>query len=558
MENKTIARTLRLLSQLMELHNENPFKVRSLANAAFKIDKLPYRIAKKTFAEIAAIDGIGESTAKKVWELIETQEIDELKELISKTPSGVLEIMSIKGIGPKKVKIIWEDLKIESVGELLYACNENRLIEAKGFGLKTQEEIIKAIEFKMASNGRFLYAYLEGFAEDLLASLKSSHPKAQISFTGEFRRKCEIIDSLDLLISESIDADEIKELTGLQITNLEDKAVLAETDFGLKVNIRFCEEQEFAYQLAMQTGNQQHIEELQKRLDGKGINARTETEIYRSAGLPFIEPELREGLSEFSWAEGNRLPKLIEFSDLIGTLHNHSTWSDGVHGLEAMAIFCRDELKLEYLGISDHSKSAFYAKGLTEDRVLAQIAEIDELNQKLAPFKIFKGIESDILYDGSLDYSSDILKEFDFVVASVHSILRMSEEKATERLIRAIENPYTTILGHPTGRMLLSRSGYPIDYKKVIDACAANKVVIEINSNPLRLDMDWRWHQYAMEKGVMLSVNPDAHRNEGFYDMRYGINVARKGGVSAKNCLNCLNLEEISAFFAQNRSSKTS
>jgi DNA polymerase (family 10) len=308
----------------------------------------------------------------------------------------------------------------------------------------------------------------------------------------------------------------------------------------------------------MQTGNQQHIEELKKRLQGKAIDGKSEEEVYQSAGLSCIEPELREGLSEFALAEENRLPALIVFEDLKGTLHNHSTWSDGVHGLEAMAIFCRDELKLEYLGISDHSKSAFYAKGLTEERVLAQMAEIEELNQKLAPFKIFKGIESDILYDGSLDYSSDILKDFDFVVASVHSILRMSEEKATERLIKAIENPYTTILGHPTGRMLLSRSGYPIDYKKVIDSCAANNVVIEINSNPLRLDMDWRWHQYAIEKGVMLSVNPDAHRNEGFYDMRYGINVARKGGVSAKNCLNCLNLEEISAFFAQNRSSKTS
>ena len=218
-----------------------------------------------------------------------------------------------------------------------------------------------------------------------------------------------------------------------------------------------------------------------------------------------------------------------------------------------MALYCRDELKLEYLGICDHSKSAFYAKGLDETRVAAQHRETDKLNQALAPFRIFKGIESDILYDGSLDYSEDILKTFDFVVASVHSILKMTEEKATQRLITAIENPYTTILGHPTGRMLLARSGYPIDHKKVIDACAANGVVIEINSNPLRLDLDWRWHQYAIEKGVMLSINPDAHRTTGLFDMHYGILVARKGGVSATNCLNAMNAEEIGKYFTSKK-----
>ncbi len=282
---------------------------------------------------------------------------------------------------------------------------------------------------------------------------------------------------------------------------------------------------------------------------GKSISGKTENEIYNLAGLQFIEPEMREGGNEIELAKNNKIPQLVRFEDLKGTLHNHSTWSDGVHTLEEMATFCKDDLKLEYLGICDHSKSAFYAKGLNEIRVAAQHREIDELNIKLAPFKIFKGIESDILYDGSLDYDEGILKSFDFVVASVHSVLKMSEEKATERLLRAIENPYTRILGHPTGRMLLTRSGYPIDHKKVIDACAANNVVIEINANPLRLDLDWRWHQYAISKGVMLSVNPDAHRQEGLLDMHYGINVARKGGVAAENCLNCMSLEQITDFF---------
>jgi DNA polymerase (family 10) len=218
-----------------------------------------------------------------------------------------------------------------------------------------------------------------------------------------------------------------------------------------------------------------------------------------------------------------------------------------------MANYCRDELKLEYFGICDHSKSAFYANGLNEIRVAAQHREINDLNKKLHPFQIFKGIESDILYDGSLDYSNEVLSTFDFVVASIHSILNMNEEKATERLVKAIENPYTTILGHPTGRLLLSRSGYPVNHKKIIDACAANDVIIEINANPLRLDLDWRWHQYALSRGVLLSINPDAHRIEGFHDMKYGTFIARKGGLSKLNCLNSMSLEQISRVFEQKK-----
>jgi DNA polymerase (family 10) len=284
-------------------------------------------------------------------------------------------------------------------------------------------------------------------------------------------------------------------------------------------------------------------------LKGVDVSGKSEEEIYELASLPFIEPELREGNGEFKLAESKSLPKLIQYSDLKGSLHNHSTWSDGIHTLEEMALFCKNDLKLEYFGICDHSKSAFYANGLTETRIAAQQREIDGLNEKLSPFRIFKGIESDILYDGSLDYSNEVLASFDFVVASIHSILNMNEEKATERLIKAIENPFTTILGHPTGRLLLSRSGYPIDHKKVIDACAENQVIIEINANPLRLDLDWRWHQYAISKGVLLSINPDAHRKEGFNDMKYGTLVARKGGLSKENCLNAMNLDQISILF---------
>ncbi|OYX93674.1 MAG: DNA polymerase/3'-5' exonuclease PolX, partial [Sphingobacteriia bacterium 35-40-5] len=326
-----------------------------------------------------------------------------------------------------------------------------------------------------------------------------------------------------------------------------------QTEQGIKIKLSFVKKAELGWELISQTGNPEHVETLRAMLKGSDVSGKSEEEIYELAGLPFIEPELREGNGEFKLAESNSLPDLIQYSDLKGSLHNHSTWSDGIHTLEEMALFCKNDLKLEYFGICDHSKSAFYANGLNETRLAAQQREIDELNKKLSPFRIFKGIESDILYDGSLDYSNDVLASFDFVVASVHSILNMNEEKATERLIKAIENPYTTILGHPTGRLLLSRSGYPIDHKKVIDACAENQVIIEINANPLRLDLDWRWHQYAISKGVLLSINPDAHRKEGFNDMKYGTFVARKGGLSKENCLNAMNLDQISILFEQKK-----
>lgn len=556
MENKPIARTLRLLSQLMELYDENPFKVKSLAAAAFNVDKLPFLISGKSFEEIEKINGIGKSTASRIWELIQTKNIAELNDYISKTPPGVMEMLQIKGIGPKKVKTIWKELEIDNVGELYYACNENRLVEAKGFGLKTQEEIKKVIEFKMASNGQFLYAQIESFADSLLELIKNFFKTDLVSFTGQYRRRCEIIGELSLLVGSSNSpeaADFLSAIPGLNTIEISESKAELEADSGIKIAINLCAPDDYSYQLVLLTGNDEHVQELLKRLDGQNIKEVSESEIYAKAGLSYIEPELREGANEFILAESGKLPELLRFSDLKGTLHNHSTWSDGVHTIEEMALFCRDDLKLEYLGMCDHSKSAFYANGLNETRLLAQHAEIDTLNQKLAPFKIFKGIESDILFDGSLDYAPEILATFDFVVASVHSVLKMNEEKATSRLIKAIENPYTTILGHPTGRLLLSRSGYPIDYKKVIDACAANHVVIEINANPLRLDLDWRWHQYAIEKGVILSVNPDAHRKDGFYDMHYGVLVARKGAVAANNCLNTYTLEEVSHFFEKKR-----
>ncbi|WP_276090594.1 DNA polymerase/3'-5' exonuclease PolX [Pedobacter sp. JY14-1] len=558
MENKTIARTLRLLSQLMELHSENPFKIKSVANAAFKIDKLPYAIAGKSLEELSVIDGLGKSISAKVWELLQKGSITELQDLLGNTPEGIVEMLGIKGIGPKKILTIWKELGIENIGELYYACNENRLIEAKGFGLKTQEEIKKVIEFQMAGHGKFLYAQaaplVRKLHEDLSLWLGISEPAPLLSIAGAYRRGLEVVDELvfvaGLAQPEQVKAG-ISRFTPLQFDAQEEGFLIAMSPFGLKIRLYLAPADDFYRQLFIHTGNEAHVEAV---LENAGQGPfKSEEAIYRQAGLDYITPELREALGEIEQAAAHQLPVLITDEDLRGSLHNHSTWSDGVHTIEEMALYCRDTLKLEYLGLCDHSRSAFYANGLNEQRVYAQHQEIDALNARLAPFRIFKGIESDILNDGSLDYSDDILKHFDFVVASVHSNLRMDEQKATARLIKAIENPYTTILGHPTGRLLLSRKGYPIDYTKVIDACAANGVVIEINANPLRLDLDWRWHRYALEKGVLLSVNPDAHRIEGFHDMQYGILVGRKGGLQAKQCLNAFSLTDIEQHFSNKK-----
>jgi len=559
MENKSIARKLRLLSQLMELHEVNPFKIKSIANAAFTVDKLPYAAAGKTFEELEKIYGIGKSVAAKIIELVQTNTMVELEELLATTPPGVVDIMGIKGIGAKKVAVIWHELGIETIGELYYACNENRLIEAKGFGLKTQDEIRRLIEFKMASNGKFLYSQVVPEANALIDQLKNTFQGALIDFAGEFRRTCEIITELIIVLGsrdQQIALQTVLESEFINDIKVDGECVSGKTENGLHVSIYCVEKRYFHKTLFIKTGNDEHVKAVFERTPEVPDQPETQELIYLKAAMEYIKPELREGDIFIEKAANNDLPVLISYHDLKGTLHNHSTWSDGVNTVEQMAIYCRDELKLEYLGMCDHSKSAFYAKGLSIERVLQQQEEIDHLNKKLEGFHVFKGIESDILNDGSLDYPDEILKKFDFIVASVHSNLKMGEEKATERLIKAIENPYTTILGHPTGRLLLSRNGYSIDYKKVIDACAANSVIIEINANPLRLDLDWRWHQYALDKGVWLSINPDAHRVEGFLDMHYGILVARKGGLYKERCLNALSLPEIKRVFELKKQGK--
>ena len=544
----------------MELHEENPFKIRSLNNAIFNLEKSPVALSTLSIDEIGKIEGVGKSIAIYIDDINQEEKSPILAEYVEKTPAGVIEMLDIKGIGPKKIRTIWKTLEIETIEDLLQACADDKIATLKGFGKKTQENIVEALRYKAANAGKLHYATALPLAETLLKEIGTAFPQALLSPTGNLRRKMEVIDQIELLIGDDNFLAINSALDGLSYIEKQGTASGPFTwrgslkENGLPVIIRLCKKQDFYGLLMKHTGANTHLSmplengsSLMKIITSQQINS--EDEAYSLAGLPYIAPELREGLFEFEMVKEEKLPKrLIEMEDIKGVLHNHSTYSDGKHSLEEMAIACRD-LGYEYLGISDHSKTAFYANGLSEERVAAQQEEIDRLNETLAPFKIFKGIESDILTTGELDYAPEVLQTFDFIVASIHSGFTSDMAKNTERLITAIRNPFTTILGHPTGRLLLRREGYPIDHKAVIDACAENNVIIEINANPWRLDLDWRWVYYALSQNVMLSINPDAHDKKEYAYMHYGVAVGRKGGLTKEKTLNCLSREEVENIF---------
>jgi DNA polymerase (family 10) len=547
MTNKEISRALKLIAALGELHNENPFKLKSFTNAAFNVNRAGDALAGKSLEELILIPGIGKSIALQIIELLETGSTEDLRNYAAITPAGVIEMLGVKGIGPKKVATIWRELGIESPGELLYACYENRLVDLKGFGAKTQDTIRIALEYRLANQGKLHFAEAELVANNLIQLLNTLDKNVQISYTGELRRYMEVIENLELLIVSNPEYVEslLKKCEQVQIESILEESIHIKIAEKYSLCLICCDEDQFEREQLLRTGPAEHLAELD--IDSEEP-IESEKALYEDRGFPFILPELRDlPLEESSKIDTTHL---VQWDNIRGILHNHSTYSDGIHSLEEMALACRD-LGMEYLGICDHSKSAFYAGGLSIEKVIQQHAEIDKLNAKLGPFKIFKGIESDILSDGSLDYPNEILESFDLVVASVHSILNMDIERATKRLITSIENPFTTILGHPTGRLLLLRKGYPIDYKKVIDACAANGVIMELNAHPYRLDIDWRWIPYCMEKGVQISINPDAHKKEGYSDMQYGVYVARKGGLTNDFLFNGKSLNEMIQFLSK-------
>ncbi len=558
-DNSFIAEQFSLLSKLTDIHGGNSFKSKSYSIAAFNIDQLPQQLSETDPSAMSSLKGIGDSTAKKITEILQTGRLQALEELLAATPPGVLEMLNIKGLGPKKITTVWKEMEIESLGELLYACNENRLLLYKGFGEKTQKSIQEAIEYYTQNQGSFLYAEVAAMFPSVKAYLEKCFSAEAVAVTGAYRRQDLTIDELEFVVAKPNEAVKPAFQTAqppeLLLEN--DSNLVYKLKNGLKLHLH-TGEGSLHERLFITTGPLAFTDLFKKQFPGAGFKQPTgnnDDVIFSSAGITYIPPYLRESNGILERTGKDSLPGIITEKDIRGIIHTHSNWSDGTNTIEEMAQACIAK-GYEYLVISDHSKSAFYANGLKEDRIRAQHQYVDELNAKLAPFKIFKSIECDILNDGSLDYSDNVLSTFDLVIASVHANLKMTEEKAMLRLLNAIKNPYTTILGHMTGRLLLSRKGYPVDHKKIIEACAANQVVIELNAHPRRLDMDWYWIQEAVEKGVLISIDPDAHTTAGFDDCRYGVLAAQKGGLTKENNFSSFTLQQFETYITDRKKQK--
>jgi DNA polymerase (family 10) len=547
----------------MELHEENPFKIRSYQGGLNALERLEGDLMELSEQELSQVPGIGKSILEAIQSLKSSGSFSTLDALLEQTPTGVLEILQVKGLGPKKVQVLWKELGLTSTHELMEACQSGKVAQTKGFGEKTQETIIQNLLFKASTSGKWLYADIEETILGIAAQLQQVISKAQVRVVGDFARRMEILTEGEFLIaSEDLVATKVSlsqvEGIGWNKPNsgpMTWRGKLEEPE--LQLVIHFCSLDELASKELLFVASKAHLGTWVNEQETVGELIRkskfeSEVEFFELNEMQFIPREMREGMGEVEMAKAGTLPTLLENSDLKGILHNHSIYSDGKHTLRQMAEHCK-ALGYDYLGISDHSRTASYAGGLEIEKVAKQQAEIDALNQELAPFRIFKGIESDILPDGNLDYPAEVLRSFDFIVSSVHSVLNMDLKRATDRLITAIHNPYTTLLGHPTGRLLLRREGYPIDHKSIIDACAEKQVVIEINANPWRLDLDWRWVRYAMDQGVMLSINPDAHEMEGYADMQYGVWIGRKGGLTKELTLNALSGAEITNYFEKRK-----
>ncbi|PIY07872.1 MAG: DNA polymerase/3'-5' exonuclease PolX [Flexibacter sp. CG_4_10_14_3_um_filter_32_15] len=563
MTNKQLAQAFKLTGSLLELHDENPFKVRSYTGTATRLENLNEIAAQLSQKQLVEL-GFSKNMSEKIFSLLENGSFKELDELTVQTPTGVFEMLGIKGLGAKKVRVIWQELEIETIKDLYEATQNGSLEKTKGFGKKTAENIANQIEFLEKQEGKQRINIAFQYSDYILSNLSNQDFIEKISAAGQVKRHEPIIDTISFVsvLKEGNTSRELfqflNNLDGISFDAKNSSPFLWKGTFDeidLKLEIHLTEKENYYGKLLRESSTLSHLNystNNPNHLDASLLavsyqNANSEEEIYQKIGSKFIPYPQRNGLHEWKWIKENNQSDLLELQDLKGTIHNHSTYSDGQNSIEQMALAAK-ALGHSYLVISDHSQSAFYANGLNKERVQQQWKEIEELNQKLAPFRIFKGIESDILNDGSLDYDENTLKGFEVVIASVHSVLGMSEEKATERLLKAIQNPYTKILGHPTGRLLLRREGYPIDHKKIIDACAENNVAIEINANPHRLDLDWKWIDYAMQKSIWLCISPDAHSTEGLKDTQWGVRVAQKGGLLKKKTLNTLSVEEFESW----------
>lgn len=563
---KDIAAVLDNIGVLLELKGEHPFKARAYYNAARCIEGLEEDIHLLIAEDrLSSLKGIGSALDKKIRTLALTGSLDYYDELRSSVPAGHLEMLRIQGLGPKKIRKLHESLSIETLGELEYACRENRLLDLPGFGKKSQENILTGIESLKKFSGKRLYVEAAEIAGLLLDPVKASGLAVRLSIAGSLRRCNEVVKDIDIVASSEKPA----ELAGLftelplveRVTAKGDTKASVVLSPGINADLRIVTEREFPFALHHFTGSKEHNVAMRHRAiqmnlkmneyglfsEGGPIACANEEEIFAALGLAYIPPELRENCGEIEAAAEGALPALVEMKDIRGVFHVHTNASDGTSSLKDMVDYAK-QMGLEYIGIADHSRSAYYAGGLSIEQIRRQHAEIDEMNRKDGSFRIFKGIEAEILPDGSLDYDDAVLRKFDFVIAAVHSHFSMPENEMTARVIKALGNKHTTILAHPTGRLLLARNPYRIDMEKVIDRAALTNTAIELNSSPHRLDLDWRLCRPTKKKGVKISINPDAHQDEGLRDISFGVNIARKGWLEKSDCLNCLGPGEISDY----------
>jgi DNA polymerase (family X) len=575
MTKNEIAAVLEEVAALLELKGENPFKIRAYTNAARSLETFGGNISNLQDEEgLSKIPGIGKSIAEKIKELAATGSLKYLEELRTKFPAAILELFSISGLGAKKIKALYEQLQVSSIEQLRQACETGRVAELPGFGETTQTKICKAIEERAKRSGYFQFGQIAGEAETMRSDL-AGHPDAlQVDVAGSYRRRKEIVHDLDLVVA----AKRAEEITKFFVAHPLVESIIAQGPTkssarlrsGVQCDLRVVSSAEYPFALAYFTGNKEHNIELRSRALERGwtLNeyrlaqlpvdpkakkkrpvkqipkVRDEADLYRAVDLDFIAPELRENSGEFEPAEKHLLPKLIEQENLRGTFHCHTIASDGHNSIEEMAEAAQ-ALGLEYLGIADHSHSSIQAHGIDEAQLRTQVAAIRELNKKFDGFRLFAGVECDILRDGSLDFPDEVLSQLDYVVVSVHSVFNLSEADMTRRVIRAMENRFVTMLAHPTGRLLLKREPYPIDIPAIVDAAARTGTWIELNAAPKRLDLDWRWWPLAKQKGVKCVINPDAHRTERLQDLWFGIGIARKGWLTKDDVVNCLPLGKI-------------
>ncbi|WP_066500600.1 DNA polymerase/3'-5' exonuclease PolX [Abyssisolibacter fermentans] len=565
MTKRDIIRTLNHIGLLLEIKGESFFKSKAYYDAARKIELMQediFELVKE--GKLGHIKGFGKALTEKIGELVNTGKLKYYEDLQSSIPEGLIQMLKIPGIGAKKIKILYDKLGISTIQELKQACLEDKLLIITGFSKKGQEKILEGIIVIEKYADKFHFPVGDIIAQEIIKSFEDVSYIKRYAVAGSLRRKKEIIKDIDILVS-SDEPDKVMDIFTshyyvVEVTSKGNTKSSVILQNGLRADLRVVTDKQYPYALHHFTGSKEHNTALrhlakQKGLkineygifsDEKLIECKDENDIFKVFGMDFIQPEIRENNGELQAAIEGKLPKLIESKDIKGLVHVHTNYSDGSATIKDLARECIKR-GYKYLGITDHSKSAIYAGGLKKDDIIKQHNEIDQLNKKYLSFQILKGTEADILADGSIDYSDEVLKTFDFVIASIHSSFKMDEKKMTKRIIKAIENKYVKILGHPTGRLLLSREPYNINIDEIVKACVKNNVIIEINSNPYRLDLDWRYIKAAKEKGAKFVISPDAHSIKDLDYVRYGINVARKGWLEKSDVANAS--EDLSLYF---------